>query len=67
MSGKTGRRETGKKPSSTRRHDSLAEGASGRESPTEIRLGNQRNTKTSGVPSKQHSKYKATTEKKKNV
>jgi hypothetical protein len=58
MSGKTGRRETGRKPLSTRRHDSLAAGAFGRNYPDDIRFGEDLNRKISGHPSKQHSKYK---------
>jgi hypothetical protein len=58
MSGKMGKRETGRKPSTARRHDSLAAGAFGRESPDEIRFGGELNRKISCVPSKQHSKYR---------
>lgn len=54
MSGKTGSRETGKKPTSTRRHDSLAAGASARENPDSMRFGEELNRKISG----QRSKYK---------
>jgi hypothetical protein len=57
MSGKTGRRETGRKPVSTRRHDSLAAGAFGRDYPEDVRFGAELNRKISGQPSKQHSKY----------
>jgi hypothetical protein len=57
MSGKTGSRETGRKPTSTRRHDSLASGAFGREDPAKVRSGTELNRKISGQPSKQHSKY----------
>jgi len=56
MSGKTGSRETGKKPISTRRHDSLAAGAFGYNYPEGIRLGDELNRKVSGRPSKKHSK-----------
>jgi hypothetical protein len=63
MSGKTGRRETGRKPLSTRRHDSLADGAFGFDNPESIRLGDELNRKISGQPSKQHSKYKRRKEK----
>jgi hypothetical protein len=59
MSAKMGSRETGRKPVSTRRHDSLAAGAFGRETPAEVRSGEELNRKISGEPSKQHSKYKA--------
>lgn len=58
MSGKMGKRETAKKPSTTRRHDSLAAGAFGHESVNDVRFGNELNMKISGVASKQHSKYK---------
>jgi hypothetical protein len=58
MSGKTGARETGKKPVSTRRHDSLADGAFGHDNPAGIRFGDELNTKITGQPSKQHSKHK---------
>jgi hypothetical protein len=61
MSGKTGQRETGRKQ--TRRHDSLAAGAFGRESPENVRFGEELNRKISGAPSKQHSKYKKRAEK----
>ena len=64
MSGKTGKRVTARKPVSTRRHYSLADGAFGRENPDQMRLGDERNTKSSGEPSKQHSKYKHEREKK---
>jgi hypothetical protein len=57
MSDKTGKRETGKKPSTTRRHDSLAAGASGDQGGG-VRSGLEMNRKISGQPSKQHSKYK---------
>ena len=66
MSGKTGRRETAKKPTSTRRHDSLAAGAFGRDNPDSMRLGEELNRKISGQPSKQHSKYKSRTGKNRN-
>lgn len=58
MSGKMGSRETGKKPETTRRHDSQADGALGRESEENIRSGEELNRKRSGEPSQQHSKYK---------
>jgi hypothetical protein len=64
MSSKTGRRETGRKPVSTRRHDSLAAGAFGHQSPDNLRSGEELNRKRSGEPSKQHSKYRAGAEKK---
>ena len=57
MSGKSGKRETAKKPEDTRRHDSLADGAFGHDSPARIRSGEELNVKISGQPSKQHSKY----------
>jgi hypothetical protein len=57
MSSKTGKRETAKKPTSTRRHDSLADGAFGQENLSNIRAGQQLNRKISGAPSRQHSKY----------
>jgi hypothetical protein len=66
MSGKTGRRETGKKPLSTRRHDSLAAGAFGHEHPEGIRFGEELNRKISGQPSKQHSKYRRRSKKREN-
>jgi len=56
MSGKTGKRATGTKPTSVRRHDSQADGAFGRENErpkTESEL----NEKISGQPSKKHSDY----------
>jgi len=57
MSGKSGKRETANKPTTTRRHDSQASGAFGQEaSPT--RSETQTNLKRSGEPSHQHSKYK---------
>ena len=56
MSGKTGARETAKKPSSTRRHDSEADGAFGRENAEQTRSPEEMNRKISGEPSKQHSK-----------
>jgi len=59
MSGKSGKRETGNKPSTTRRHDSLATGAFGHESPDNVKAGAQLNRKVSGEPSKQHSKQKS--------
>lgn len=58
MSGKSGQRETGKKPSTTRRNDSHADGAFGHETIDNIRSGEELNRKESGQPSKQHSKYK---------
>jgi hypothetical protein len=58
MSGKMGSRETEKKPVSTRRHDSVAAGASGHENPDQMRFGTELNRKISGEPSKKHSKYK---------
>jgi hypothetical protein len=64
MSGKTGTRETAKKPTTTRRHDSLATGAFGREGPANIRSGEETNRKLSGQPSKQHSNYKTSNKKK---
>jgi hypothetical protein len=66
MSGKTGRRETGKKPVSTRRHDSLAAGAFGRDYPEDIRFGEELNRKIPGQPSKEHSKYTTRVAKNKN-
>ena len=57
MSGKTGKRLTGNKPSTTRRHDSLADGAFGRENQDNVKSGDQLNRKVSGKPSKEHSKY----------
>jgi hypothetical protein len=57
MSSKMGMRETGRKPVTTRRHDSLTDGAFGREGPENIRSGEELNRKLSGQPSKQHSKY----------
>jgi len=59
MSGKMGKRETARKPVTTRRHDSLAAGAFGHEGVTEVRFGDELNRKISGAPSKQHSKYKS--------
>jgi hypothetical protein len=56
MSGKTGVKATGNKPSSTRRHDSLADGAFGHDDPQQIRSESEQNRKISGQPSKQHSK-----------
>ena len=67
MSGKTGTRETAKKPVFTRRHDSLAAGAFGHENPDELRFGEELNRKISGQPSKEHSKYKKSAEKKKHA
>ena len=61
MSGKTGKRLTGNKPASTRRHDSLADGAFGRENQDNVKSGDQLNRKVSGQPSKQHSKYTRST------
>jgi hypothetical protein len=58
MSGKMGKRETARKPVTTRRHDSLAAGAFGRETLDEVRFGDELNRKVSGAHSKQHSKYK---------
>jgi hypothetical protein len=58
MSGKTGKRPTGRKPLTTRRHDSLAPGAFGREQPDQLRAGEELNLKIAGEPSKEHSKYK---------
>jgi hypothetical protein len=58
MSGKMGKRETGRKPIATRRHDSLTAGAFGHESIDQIRFGDELNRKISGTPSKEHSKYK---------
>jgi len=60
MSGKTGKRLTGKKPATTRRHDSLADGAFGRENQDNIKVGEQLNRKISGQPSREHSKYTRT-------
>lgn len=53
-----GKRVTANKPEVTRRHDSMAAGAFGREGIDSIREGDERNRKISGQPSKQHSKYK---------
>ena len=64
MSAKMGSRETGRKPVSTRRHDSLADGAFGRETPAQLRSGEELNRKISGEGSKQHSKYKTRSGKK---
>ena len=58
MSAKMGKRVTAKKPSTTRRHDSLAAGAFGHESPSNVKTGPELNRKISGQPSKEHSKYK---------
>jgi hypothetical protein len=58
MSGKTGKRVTGRKPESTRRHDSLTPGAFGNSDRSGNRSGLDLNIKRSGEPSKQHSKYK---------
>lgn len=54
MSSKMGNRETGRKPVTTRRHDSLADGAFGRVGDTQS--GEELNRKISGERSKQHSK-----------
>lgn len=43
MSGKLGTRETGNRPVTTRRHDSLAAGAFGQDTPENIRSGEQLN------------------------
>ena len=59
MSGKSGKRETGNKPATTRRHDSLATGASGHDGPDNVKAGVQLNRKLSGEPSKEHSKQKS--------
>jgi hypothetical protein len=59
MSAKTGTRQTGRKPVSTRRHDSLADGAFGRDNPANVRSGAELNRKVAGEQSKQHSKYRA--------
>jgi hypothetical protein len=67
MSGKTGKRETAKKPSTTRRHDSLAAGAFGDENRGTVRSGPGLNQKISGQPSKQHSKYKNRSKEQKNA
>jgi hypothetical protein len=67
MSGKTGRRVTARKPEETRRHDSLAAGAFGREGPENVRAGEELNRKLAGRPSKQHSKYRARQEKAKHA
>jgi hypothetical protein len=56
MSAKTGKRLTAKKPDTTRRHDSLADGAFGQEN-RGIRRPEELNRKISGTPSRQHSKY----------
>jgi hypothetical protein len=56
MSAKMGKRETAKKPSTTRRHDSLATGAFGRDKPS-TKSGQELNQKVSGQRSTQHSKY----------
>jgi hypothetical protein len=58
MSGKTGSRETGRKPNSTRRHDSLAAGTFGRENTANIKSEQELNRKISGQPSQKHSDYK---------
>lgn len=59
-----GKRVTAKKPVTTRRHDSLAAGAFGRETINDVRFGDELNVKASGAPSKQHSKYKKEEKKK---
>jgi hypothetical protein len=58
MSSKTGTRQTGRKPVTTRRHDSLADGAFGRENIEHTRAGEELNRKVVGQASEQHSKYK---------
>jgi hypothetical protein len=63
MSGKSGTRETGNKPSTTRRQDSLATGAFGHESPDNVKSEIQLNRKLSGQPSQKHTKYKAAAKK----
>ncbi len=57
MSGKSGKRITGRKPQTTRRHDSMATGAFGREGEANVRSGDL-NRKISGRPSQKHSKYR---------
>jgi len=57
-SGKTGQRETARKPTATRRHESLADGAFGQENPPHLKTEQQRNLKISGQASTQHSKYR---------
>jgi len=52
-----GSRETGNKPVNTRRHDSQADGAFGRENVPGTRAGGELNRKVAGQTSQQHSKY----------
>jgi hypothetical protein len=67
MSSKSGTRETARKPVTTRRHDSLADGAFGHETIDSTRSGVEVNRKISGEPSKQHSKYERAKTKTKNA
>ena len=65
MSSKTGSRETGRKPVTTRRHDSMADGAFGQENPDRTRSGAELNRKIAGQLSTQHSKYRQASKDKK--
>jgi len=64
MSGKSGTRDTGNKPTTTRRHDSHTDGAFGHETQDDIHSGAELNRKISGQPSKQHSKQNTASKKK---
>jgi len=66
MSSKMARRETARKPTTTRRHDSMADGAFGQQNPNRIRAGEELNRKISGQPSTQHSKYRRAAQAQKN-
>jgi hypothetical protein len=67
MSSKMGKRITPKKPDTTRRHDSLADGAFGYDRPESIRSPIELNRDISGEPSKQHSKYRRSARAKKSA
>jgi hypothetical protein len=58
MSGKSGQRETGNKPTDTRRHDSQTPGAFGHESVDNVKAGVELNRKVVGKPSEEHAKHR---------